>query len=144
MEMKVVINAFGFSIPKTGLGINAFAGSYIMFRNSEKAPIILMGLTGSFSLGEKSGTVIIGYVETNWFFIDPEKHNWIMNTNALIGKKAEIEVIGTLLAKGRVDFKFFLYEKDGDTKEMLSKVDIKSSGVQLANTKVRGVLRQIN
>ncbi len=143
MEMKVVISGIGAAIPKTGLGVNIFSGSYIEFRNSKRIPNILMGLADVISIGNKSGTVVVGHVATDWFFVDPVKHNWVTNTNDLIGKKAEIEVVGTLIVNGEVDLKFTVYDKNENTNELISKVDIKSSGLQAANTKVRGVLKQI-
>ena len=143
MEMKVVISGIGAAIPKTGLGVNILSGSYIEFRNSKRIPNILMGLADAISIGNKSGTVVVGHVATDWFFVDPVKHNWVTNTNDLIGKKAEIEVVGTLIVNGKVDLKFTVYDKNGNTNELISKVDIKSSGIQAANTKVRGVLKQI-
>lgn len=143
MEMKVVITGLGFSIPKSGLGLNILGGSYIALRISEKTPQVLMGLTDAFSLGSKSETVVVGHIETHWFIIDPVKHNWLTNTNSLMGKKAEIEVVGTLLAKGKVDLKFTVYDKNGNANELISKVDIDSSGFQVANTKVRGVLFEL-
>lgn len=143
MEMKVVIDGIGVAVPKTGFGLNLFSGSYINFRNSKGVRPIMLGLADGISIGSKSGTVIVGHVETNWFFVDPVKHNWVTNTISLIGKKAEVEMIGTLLAKGRVDFKFTIFDKEGNIKELVSKVDLKSTGVQVANTKVRGVLKKI-
>ena len=143
MEMKVVISGIGAAIPKTGLGVNILSGSYIKFRNSKRIPNILMGLADAISIGNKSGTVVVGHVATDWFFVDPVKHNWVTNTNDLIGKKAEIEVVGTLIVNGEVDLKFTVYDKNENTNELISKVDIKSSGLQAANTKVRGVLKQI-
>lgn len=143
MEMKVIIDGMGIALPKTGFGVNLFSGSYISLRNNKGAPVLLLGLADALSLGSKSGTVIVGHVATQWFFVDPVKHNWVTNTIDLIGKKAEVEVIGTLLAKGSVDFKFTVFDKEGNTKELVSKVDLESSGVQVANTKVRGVLKKI-
>lgn len=143
MEMKVIIDSLGLSVPKTGFGLNLFSGSYIEFRNSKKTPKILMGLKDIISLGSKSGTVVLGHIATEWFFVDPIKNSWVTNSGALIGKKAEIEVIGSIIAKGKVDLKFTVYDKDGNTNELISKVDIKSSGFQVANTKVRGILVKV-
>lgn len=143
MEMKVIIDGMGLAIPKTGFGINLCSGSYIKLRNYKGGASILLGIADGPSLGARSGTVFVGHVETDWFFIDPVKHNWVTNTIDLVGKKAEIEAIGTLMAKGRVDLKFTVYDKNGNAKELMSKVDLKSTGVEVANTKVRGVLVQI-
>ena len=143
MEMKLVIDGMGLAIPKTGFGVNITSGCYIQLRNSKGTPVILMGIADGPSLGAKSGTVFVGHVETDWFFIDPVRHNWVTNTADLIGKKAEVEATGTLVAKGKVDLKFTVYDKNGNTKELMSKVDIKSTGAQIANTKVRGVLVQV-
>jgi hypothetical protein len=143
MEMKVVISGVGAAIPKTGFGVNFISGSYIGLRNSKKMSNILMGLADLISIGNKSGTVVVGHVATDWFFVDPVMHNWVTNTNGLIGKKAEIEVIGTLIVNGNVDLKFTVFDKNGNTNELISKVDIESSGIQAANTKVRGVLKQL-
>lgn len=143
MEMKVVISGVGAAIPNTGFGVNVISGSYIKLRNSKRMSTILMGLADAISMGNKSGTVIVGHVATDWFFVDPVVHNWVTNTNDLIGKKAEIEVLGALIVNGTVDLRFTVYDKNGNTNVLISKVDIESSGIQAANTKVRGVLKQI-
>jgi hypothetical protein len=76
MEMKVVIDALGLSIPKTGFGLNLFSGSYIEFRNSKKIPKILIGIKDVISLGAKSGTVILGHVVTEWLSGSEYKSSW--------------------------------------------------------------------
>jgi hypothetical protein len=48
-----------------------------------------------------------------------------------------------LIAKGKVDLKFTVYDKNGNANELISKVDIKSTGLQVATTKVRGVLKLV-
>jgi hypothetical protein len=58
----------------------------------------------------------------------------------LIGKKVELDLSGTLIINGTVDLKFTVYGKDREEKEMISKVDIESSGGQISGTKVRGNL----
>lgn len=68
-------------------------------RTSTHSPRMLLGLTDWGSIGEKSSTMIFGHVATKWFRVYPEKNNWILNPIGLIGKKAEVEVTGTLLAK---------------------------------------------
>lgn len=140
MEMKIVITGAGACIPKSELGINILSYSYISLRNTKTNPPVVLALSDAFSIGSKSGTIVLGFVETNWFSVNPVKHSWLTNYNSLIGKKAEIEVSGTLLVFGSIDVKFKLYDKDDETKEILAKVDVKSHGGQLSTTTVRGVL----
>lgn len=144
MEMLINLVGFGVALPKTGFGVNLLSSSYIAFRYSKYNPDILLGISDLVSLGSKSGTFIASWIKTDWFTVCPKKHNWVNNTNALIGKKAELEVLGTVILFGTVDVKFTTYDKNGNKdNELISKVDIKSAGGQLSNTKVRGVLCEI-
>jgi hypothetical protein len=54
-----------------------------------------------------------------------------------------LDLAGTLIVNGTVDLKFTVYGKDREEKEMISKVDIESSGGQISGTKVRGNLLMI-
>lgn len=144
MEMLINIFGLGIAIPKTGFGVNVASGSYIGFRHTKNKPDILLGLRDIVSLGSKSGTFVGSWVATDWFVVDVAKHSWVANTNWLIGKKAEIEVIGTLLIHGTVDLKFTVYDQNGNANELLTKVDIKAAGGQVSNTKIRGMLGKVN
>lgn len=143
MEMMVNLFGFGAAIPKTGFGLNIASASYIGFRYSVSTPATMLGVSDIVSMGSKSGTFIGSWIATDWFYVDLAKHGWVADANRLIGKKAQIEVSGTLVVHGTVDLKFTTFDKGGDTNELLSKVDIKASGGQLSETKVRGVLKQI-
>lgn len=140
MEMLINIFGFGVTIPKTGFGLNVASGSYVGFRHNKDRPDKLLGLKDIVSLGSKSGTLVGSWVATDWFIVDVAKHSWAANTNWLIGKKAEIEVIGTLIIHGTVDLKFTVYDHNGNADELLTKVDVKAAGGQISNTKIRGVL----
>jgi hypothetical protein len=73
--MKVVIDSIGLSIPKTGIGLNVLSGSYIGIRNSKRIPQVLLGFTDCYSIGSGSETIAMGHVATDWFIVDPVKHN---------------------------------------------------------------------
>ncbi|MCP4748794.1 MAG: hypothetical protein GY874_22085 [Desulfobacteraceae bacterium] len=143
MEMCVNIAGAGISIPKTGFGVNIITGSYLGFRHSQDSPVSLLGLKDSMSLGSKSGTVIIGWISTKWFPVDQKIHPWVMVPDTLVGSKAEIEVVGTLIAAGKVDLKIALFDGGGNSSSLMSKIDIESVGGQIANTKVRGVICKV-
>jgi hypothetical protein len=143
MEMIINIFGIGVTIPKTGFGLNVASGSYIGFRHAKHQPDKLLGLRDIVSLGSKSGTLVGSWVATDWFVIDVAKHSWAVNTNSLVGKKAENEVIGTLVIHGTVDLKFTVFDQNGNASELLTKADIKAAGGQISNTKVRGVLGKV-
>lgn len=141
MEMFINIMGAGVALPKTGFGVNLATASYIGITNGYQ--VTLLGLSNVMSLGEKARTFVFGWIKTDPFFVCPIKHNWATNTIALIGQTAEIELTGTLVIRGSVDLKFTVYDKHGNTNELMSKVNIKAIGGQVSETKVRGVLCRI-
>lgn len=143
MEMMVNIIGVGVAVPKTGFGVNLVTGSYIGFRHSESHYEVLLGLEDIISLGSRSGAVLLGWIKTKYFVVDTVIYPWALHPKALIGSKAEIEVDNTLVGLGSVDIKFTLFTNGGDGIPLISKVDIESMGIQLANTKVRGTLCKI-
>jgi hypothetical protein len=143
MEMKVVITGSGASIPKTDIGINLLTYAYIQLRFGMNDKPITLAVSDSLSFGAKSGTFILGFAKTEWFYVDTDKHKWLSDYLGLIGKKVELDLAGTLIVNGTVDLKFTVYGKDREEKEMISKVDIESSGGQISGTKVRGNLLMI-
>lgn len=143
MEMMNNIAGLGVAIPKTGFGLNLATASYIGFRLDKNNYDLLLGLKDCFSLGTKSGTLIGSWIKTDWFMVDIKRHGWVADINRLVGSKVEIEVVGTVVAFGTVDLKLTAIDKYGNTKELMSKVDIKASGGQLSNTKIRGTVGMV-
>jgi uncharacterized lipoprotein YajG len=57
---------------------------------------------------------------------------------SIVGKKAEVEIKGTLMLQGKVDISITIFDKNGESNFSINKVDIESGGWQFANTKIRG------
>lgn len=142
MEMFINIMGVGVALPKTGLGVNLATGSYIGITMGHTKT--LLGVSKCMSIGAGAGTLVAGWVKTAPFHVSPAKHGWATNVHGLIGKKVQIELTGTLVVFGKVDLTFTVFDKDGGSKELISRVDIESCGMQASETKVRGVLCKMN
>ena len=85
MEMMINITGVGVAIPKTGLGVNLYTGSYIGFRKSDGVDVTSLALHDLLSLGSRSGTFVLGWVRADWFPIDTAMHPWALVPKALEG-----------------------------------------------------------
>ena len=143
MEVKVIISGLGIGIAKTGLGANLVSGTYISMRMGPKVKPRVFGITDSLSLGSDSSTLLVGHVATGWFKVKPEKDPFFMKPENLLGKKVDVSVSGTIIVGGNVDVKITVYDEYDAAKEMISRVDVESSGFQLSTTKIRGILKEM-
>lgn len=143
MEMKLIASGIGASVPKMSIGFSLFSGVYIMMRRKRLAKPYILGIASGAEIGGKSGTLIVGHIETSWMKIDSAKHNWLCNRRILVGKTAEISLKGTLILSGGVDVSITIYDENSESKYSLSKVGIKSSGGQLTSTTIRGTIKDM-
>lgn len=142
MEMRITIVGGGFALGKA-FGFNVLSYAYIETRPSKGFIPCTYGITKGPGIGSKSGTLIAGYAQTDWFRVDPSTHTWISQQRSLVGKTANLEVSGTMLKGGRVDIKFELVNGDGEATPLLSRVQVKSDGFQIADIKVFGVIQYL-
>lgn len=62
----------------------------------------------------------------------------------IVGRQAgEVELKGTLLFSGSVDVNFTIYDANNEASFSLSRVKVESSGGQLADTRGRGVIKDM-
>ncbi len=145
MQMLVGAGGFGVGIPKTSLGVGLGSVGKMYFRElmdkgEEKASCVIGDL---ISIGQKSGTFIVGGVTTRWFDLDPVKDNWIHNLNWLMGKTAEIKISGLqAVTGGTADIEVIVMDKDNRPSELVKRVGIKTDGTQLTEIAVRGVIQK--
>ncbi len=92
------------------------------------------------SLGSNSGSTVFGHVQTEWFRINDDSAELIQN-NVVVGKIADVNISGAIVVGGRVDVNVNLIDQNGSIDTLVAKANISSSGVQVASTKVRGVLK---
>lgn len=64
MEVRITISGIGVTIPKIGFGVNVFSGCYLEFRASKNTPVKVFGIKDYLSLGDGSGSIIIGHART--------------------------------------------------------------------------------
>lgn len=140
MEIKVIASGIGASIPKLDVGFSLFSGVYILRRNTIAAKPYVLGIATGPKLGGNNGSLIVGHVNTSWMKVDPSKHKWLFNMSSLLGKLAEVELSGTLIISGKIDVSIKIYDQNGESKFSVEKVDIESSGGQIADTKIRGTI----
>jgi hypothetical protein len=143
MEMRITITGVGFALGKTGFGANLVSGAYVETRINPSASPCIYGLTKGPSLGSNSGSIIFGHVQTAWFRINDQDVKTFSSPGAIVGKIADVKITGAIIAGGHVDVSMDVIDKDGNIATLVSKANIRSSGMQAASTKGRGVLKQM-
>lgn len=140
MQIKFLAMGVGATVPYVGVGVNMAAGVYIQLRYTSADSPYVLGIATGLELGDDNGTLFGSYVHTDWIQVDPTKHPWICSKTSMIGKLAEVSITGTLLFKGKADIKFSIIGADNEEEFGFEKVDIKTTGAQLIDTRVRGKL----
>ena len=141
MEMRILIGGAGLSFPGSGISLSIISGAYLQFRSSKNSPPTLYGVGSVASESAEGKTLLLSYVKTDWFFVDPVRDPWILQKQQLIGKKLDIKVSGTLTGSGRIDIRVVEIADDGDLTNLIKKDDIKATGIQLSDTSVRGLVK---
>lgn len=144
MEVRITISGIGVTIPKIGFGVNVFSGCYLEFRASKNTPVKVFGIKDYLSLGDGSGSIIIGHARTSWITVMDPKSLVLLNTQNLSGSTVEIEVKGTSFGHANGDIGFKVFDSIGNSKTILEKYNIPMEAIQLASTKVRGKISLLN
>jgi hypothetical protein len=131
----------GVRIPKTDVGLDLASGCYIQVRSGPAAFPATYGIISIIEPGGKTGTLAVGHAFTSWFHVDSKRHSWLLSGQALVGKTATLEVSGTLLVSGTVDVKFSILDEEGNAIHVITHIDARSVGLQLASTSIHGKLR---
>lgn len=140
MEMRITISGLGVAFGKTGFGANLVSGAYLQTRSARGGPVCTLGLAKGPSLGSNSGSVVFGQVQTDWFRVTDDSAAFFQNSTA-VGKIADVSISGAIFVGGRVDINVDLIDENGSIDNIVAKANISSSGVQVASTKVRGILK---
>lgn len=138
MQIKFVAAGLGVSIPYVGVGVNMLTGVYIQLRNTVNDSPYVLGIVAGPEFGDDSGTLFGSFIDTSWLSLNPDKYPWICSKTSLIGKLAEISITGTLLLNGSADIKFSIFDSENEEEFSFEKVEIKTSGFQIADTRIRG------
>ncbi|MCP4338424.1 MAG: hypothetical protein GY799_05935 [Desulfobulbaceae bacterium] len=141
MQIQLIGASIAIGIPKTGFGLNATTFVYIRLRPGPGTLVQTLAVDDHFSVGGRSGTFVWSNVRTSWTNIDSVKYPWVCNAPKLTGNTIDLEVVGTMFGAGKADIKMSLIDKDGETKSLVSKMNIESEGFQLTGLKVRGILK---
>ncbi len=144
MEVRITISGIGVTIPKIGFGVNVFTGCYLEIRASKNSPIKVFGVKDHLSLGDGSGSIIVGHAKTSWITVMNPESLVLLNTQNLNGSKVEIEVKGTSFGHANGDIGFKVFDDVGNSKTILDKYNIPMEAMQLASTKVRGKISLLN
>ncbi|WP_047880387.1 hypothetical protein [Photobacterium aquae] len=130
------------NIPKTSFGVNLFSGCYIETRpNHGNAPTHIYGIIDTLSLGNESGTVVVGHAVTDWIKVTKQTSIDRLKHEFLIGKTADIEIKGSSFGNSKGDVSFKIIDENGDSITVIDKYDININAFQLATTKIRGKIR---
>jgi len=145
MEVQIVISGLGLSIKPLNLGVNAISGAYLNFRYSSSSNVVYtIAITNTLSIGGKSGSLIYGQVQTEFFPVLPERHPWAKNIDTLkeiVGQNVELSVGGMLLGDGNVTVKLVSIDDNYNTNTLISKANVPAIGGQAATTMVKGIAK---
>jgi hypothetical protein len=139
MEMKIQLIGAGLGIPKTKIGLSLGSGCWFGFRHTPKSPPIVYAVVEEPNIGENSGKLLIGYVQTNWFTLLIDKNHVIPNIDKLAGKIADLSLDMKLK---HADFTFKIISPAGDITHTITKADVAASGLLLSRYETRGELNK--
>ena len=142
MEAQVIIIGLGASIKPIGLGANLATGAYITFRQNKRR-VLTLGIADYLNLGGDKGTLLFGYINTDFFKLGSKLHPWTDTIDSLVGSTLDLRVSGTLLVNGTVSITLDRIDKDGNLEKLISKTNINASGAQIADTMIRGVAKEL-
>jgi len=140
MFIKIKGNSVGVSMPLFGTGLNLATIGFISIRPGDKGPTQIFKIQDTMSLKSSSASAIFAMMSTEWTFVDTKRHPWICGAERMLGKTIEIEVTGAMFGAGKADIKISLLDASGKIETLLTRFDVKSTGLQLSNVKVRGEL----
>lgn len=143
MKMQALIVGLGASIKPINFGVNLITGVYIKFYNDSDKLVMFAGISDYLNIGGKKGTLIYGQVFTDRFKVSSDLHPWVDDLDSLVGQKVDFSVGGSLLVSGSVSVKMSSIDSDGNTKSLISKEDIGATGVQVADTMIRGTFKRL-
>ncbi|MDO6501169.1 hypothetical protein [Photobacterium sanguinicancri] len=142
MEIRIRVSGVGINIPKTSFGLNLFSGCYIETRpNKGNAPTRIYGIIDTLSLGNESGTVVVGHAVTDWIKITKQTSIDKLKHQFLIGKTADIEIKGTSFGNSKGDVSLKIIDDNNDSITVIDKYNININAYQFASTKIRGKIR---
>lgn len=141
-QAKVTILGAGLAISNTPIGLNAGTVALIAIRANRAAPHITYGITSFFDADNNNGSLVVGGVATDWFYIPDEAFSALQLKNLSgEGYKLDLKIKGTLLASGKADVEATLISRIGQPTSIIDAREIQCSGVQASETMVRGELR---
>lgn len=144
MEARITISGFGFAAGRSGFGVNVASGAYIEIRPAKGAPACKLGLATGPELGSENGSLVFGHLQTHWFPVSNDLYPHFLSPDYMVGRAGDVEVKGALIAGGTVDIKVDVIDGAGNVETILSKAQIKASGLQASSTQVRGTIKRMS
>lgn len=139
MLVRITISGIGLTVPKIGVGINVFSGCYLEIKANKNLPSKIFGVKDYLSVGEGSGSIIIGHAKTSWMTVTDLKSLELLTTQNLNGSSVEVEIRGTAFGHANGDIGLKIFDRTGDSITVLDKYNVPMDAMQLASTKVRGI-----
>lgn len=140
-QAKITILGAGFTIRNAPVGLNAGTVALLAIRANKSAPHITYAVSSFFDADKNNGSIVIGGVATDWFYITDEAFNSLQLRNLSgEGYKLDIKIKGALLVSGKADVEATLISKIGTPIKVIEAYEVSSSGIQASETMVRGQL----
>lgn len=124
------------------IGLNAGTVALLAIRANKSAPNITYAVSSFFDADKNNGSIVVGGVATDWFYITDESFSALQLKNLSgEGYKLDIKIKGVLLASGKADIEATLISKIGTPTKVIDAYEISCSGIQVSETMVRGQLK---
>ncbi len=141
-QAKVTILGAGLTVKNAPIGFNAGTVALLAIRANRSAPHITYGISSFFDADKNNGSLVVGGVATDWFYIPDESFTALQLKNLSgEGYKLDLKIKGVLVASGKADIEATLINRVGTPNKIIDAYEIKCSGVQVSETMVRGELR---
>lgn len=142
-QAKIAISGLGLTSTKLGFGLNLGTMAYLGIRKNRLAKEFTYGVESALDIDGHSGSLVFGYVASEWFYISDEAFE-ALRTNNILGNRysVDIQVEGTTLGAGKADITIDLINQYGAHNTIVDLYGIKVSGLQATGTSVRGRLKK--
>lgn len=93
--MQMLIQVEGVGAGYKGFNVSYCKRALLLFRDAPDEGVIGLAMSGFFDVGGRGPNAIVSAVRTQWFNVNVSEHDWLFDTQDLVGKFATLTVSGS-------------------------------------------------
>ena len=82
-QAKIALGGIGLTSTKLGFGLNLGSMAYLGIRKNRLAKEFTYGVNSALDIDGHSGSIVVGYVATEWFYISDEAFEALRTKNII-------------------------------------------------------------